>query len=204
MLFQMLHDYIKYQLYISKEEVHEKIVVNHALDKLTSGEFLTLFEMIYPKETQEVELETDECKAVTLEELYEEPQEVKLPKVESRPMPQVAKDIIGKLCQAKMLTNANNKLQTFVETGQLTEAECLQLVSPDEGIALLPELGEEETIESEMVEIVEPKEEVVESVEVETVQVEEVKVRTLSLEEEEIQPKTTKKTRGRKKKEVTE
>lgn len=199
MLFQMLHDYIKYQLYISKEEVHEKIVVNHALDKLTSGEFLTLFEMIYPKETQEVELETDECKAVTLEELYEEPQEVEL-----HPMPQIAKDIVGKLYQAKMLTNANNKLHTFVETGQLTEAECLQLVSPDEEIALLPELGEEETIESEMVEIVEPKEEVVESVEVETVQVEEVKVRTLSLEEEEIQPKTTKKTRGRKKKEVTE
>ena len=199
MLFQMLHDYIKYQLYISKEEVHEKIVVNHALDKLTSGEFLTLFEMIYPKETQEVELETNECKAVTLEELYEEPQEVEL-----HPMPQIAKDIVGKLYQAKMLTNANNKLHTFVETGQLTEAECLQLVSPDEGIALLPELGEEETIESEMVEIVEPKEEVVESVEVETVQVEEVKVRTLSLEEEEIQPKTTKKTRGRKKKEVTE
>lgn len=199
MLFQMLHDYIKYQLYISKEEVHEKIVVNHALDKLTSGEFLTLFEMIYPKETQEVELETDECKAVTLEELYEEPQEVEL-----HPMPQIAKDIVGKLYQAKMLTNANNKLHTFVETGQLTEVECLQLVSPDEGIALLPELGEEETIESEMVEIVEPKEEVVESVEVETVQVEEVKVKTLSLEEEEIQPKTTKKTRGRKKKEVTE
>lgn len=199
MLFQMLHDYIKYQLYISKEEVHEKIVVNHALDKLTSGEFLTLFEMIYPKETQEVELETNECKAVTLEELYEEPQEVEL-----HPMPQIAKDIVGKLYQAKMLTNANNKLHTFVETGQLTEAECLQLVSPDEEIALLPELGEEETIESEMVEIVEPKEEVVESVEVETVQVEEVKVKTLSLEEEEIQPKTTKKTRGRKKKEVTE
>ena len=199
MLFQMLHDYIKYQLYISKEEVHEKIVVNHALDKLTSGEFLTLFEMLYPKEVQEVQLETDECKAVTLEELYEEPQEVEL-----HPMPQIAKDIVGKLYQAKMLTNANNKLHTFVETGQLTEAECLQLVSPDEGIALLPELGEEETIESEMVEIVEPKEEVVESVEVETVQVEEVKVRTLSLEEEEIQPKTTKKTRGRKKKEVTE
>lgn len=199
MLFQMLHDYIKYQLYISKEEVHEKIVVNHALDKLTSGEFLTLFEMLYPKQVQEVQLVTDECKAVTLEELYEEPQEVEL-----HPMPQIAKDIVGKLYQAKMLTNANNKLHTFVETGQLTEAECLQLVSPDEGIALLPELGEEETIESEMVEIVEPKEEVVESVEVETVQVEEVKVRTLSLEEEEIQPKTTKKTRGRKKKEVTE
>lgn len=199
MLFQMLHDYIKYQLYISKEEVHEKIVVNHALDKLTSGEFLTLFEMLYPKEVQEVQLVTDECKAVTLEELYEEPQEVEL-----HPMPQIAKDIVGKLYQAKMLTNANNKLHTFVETGQLTEAECLQLVSPDEEIALLPELGEEETIESEMVEIVEPKEEVVESVEVETVQVEEVKVRTLSLEEEEIQPKTTKKTRGRKKKEVTE
>lgn len=199
MLFQMLHDYIKYQLYISKEEVHEKIVVNYALDKLTSGEFLTLFEMLYPKEVQEVQLETDECKAVTLEELYEEPQEVEL-----HPMPQVAKDIVGKLHQSKMLTNANNKLHTFVETGQLTEAECLQLVSPDEGIALLPELGEEETIESEMVEIVEPKEEVVESVEVETVQVEEVKVKTLSLEEEEIQPKTTKKTRGRKKKEVTE
>lgn len=199
MLFQMLHDYIEYQLYISKEEVHEKIVVNHALDKLTSGEFLTLFEMLYPKQVQEVQLVTDECKAVTLEELYEEPQEVEL-----HPMPQIAKDIVGKLYQAKMLTNANNKLHTFVETGQLTEAECLQLVSPDEGIALLPELGEEETIESEMVEIVEPKEEVVESVEVETVQVEEVKVRTLSLEEEEIQPKTTKKTRGRKKKEVTE
>lgn len=199
MLFQMLHDYIKYQLYISKEEVHEKIVVNHALDKLTSGEFLTLFEMLYPKQVQEVQLVTDECKAVTLEELYEEPQEVEL-----HPMPQIAKDIVGKLYQAKMLTNANNKLHTFVETGQLTEAECLQLVSPDEEIALLPELGEEETIESEMVEIVEPKEEVVESVEVETVQVEEVKVKTLSLEEEEIQPKTTKKTRGRKKKEVTE
>lgn len=195
----MLHDYIKYQLYISKEEVHEKIVVNHALDKLTSGEFLTLFEMIYPKETQEVELETNECVLATLEESLEVPQEVEL-----HPMPQIAKDIVGKLYQAKMLTNANNKLHTFVETGQLTEAECLQLVSPDEGIALLPELGEEETIESEMVEIVEPKEEVVESVEVETVQVEEVKVRTLSLEEEEIQPKTTKKTRGRKKKEVTE
>ena len=203
MLFQMLHDYIKYQLYISKEEVHEKIVVNHALDKLTSGEFLTLFEMIYPKETQEVELETDECKAVTLEELYEEPQEVEL-----HPMPQIAKDIVGKLYQAKMLTNANNKLHTFVETGQLTEAECLQLVSPDEGIALLPELGEEETIESETVEVVEPKEEegVAQSVGIESVQVNESKARASVLKEEEegAQPKPAKKTRGRKKKEVTE
>lgn len=199
MLFQMLHDYIKYQLYISKEEVHEKIVVNYALDKLTSGEFLTLFEMLYPKEVQEVQLETDELAPATLEELHEEPQ-----KVELHPMPQVAKDIVGKLYQSKMLTNADSKLRTFVETGQLIEMEYLQLTNPDEGIALLPELNEGVIIDSEMVEIVEPKEEVVESVEVETVQVEEVKVRTLSLEEEEIQPKTTKKTRGRKKKEVTE
>ena len=49
MLFQMLHDYIKYQLYISKEEVHEKIVVNHALDKLTSGETMNLLNELFPK-----------------------------------------------------------------------------------------------------------------------------------------------------------
>ena len=200
MLFQMLHDYIEYQLYISKEEVHEKIVVNYALDKLTSGEFLTLFEMLYPKEVQEVQLETDELAPATLEELHEEPQ-----KVELHPMPQVAKDIVGKLHQSKMLTNADSKLRTFVETGQLIEMEYLQLTNPDEGIALLPELNEGVIIDSETVEVVEPKEEegVAQSVGIESVQVNESKARASVLEEE-AQPKPAKKTRGRKKKEVTE
>ena len=196
----MLHDYIEYQLYISKEEVHEKIVVNYALDKLTSGEFLTLFEMLYPKEVQEVQLETDELAPATLEELHEESQ-----KVELHPMPQVAKDIVGKLHQSKMLTNADSKLRTFVETGQLIEMEYLQLTNPDEGIALLPELNEGVIIDSETVEVVEPKEEegVAQSVGIESVQVNESKARALVLEEE-AQPKPAKKTRGRKKKEVTE
>ena len=190
MLFQMLVDYISNNLFISKEEVHEKIAVYYALDKLTNGEFLTLFNMLYPTVEEVIKSEYD---IMTLQTDFIAENEVKYP------LPTEAKDIVEKLYRAKKLTDANNKMQMFVETGQLTKLECLKMACSDEdvvipeveaGIMTLPELHEDVVLQPEPQVIPLSLEE--ETIEAPTVRTVEVTTTT-----------TTKKSRSKKKKEVT-
>lgn len=190
MLFQMLVDYISNNLFISKEEVHEKIAVYYALDKLTNGEFLTLFNMLYPTVEEVVKSEYD---IMTLQTDFIVENEVKYP------LPTEAKDIVEKLYRAKKLTDASNKMQMFVETGQLTKLECLKMACSDEdvvipeveaGIMTLPELHEDVVLQPEPQVIPLSLEE--ETIEAPTARTVEVTTTT-----------TTKKSRSKKKKEVT-
>ena len=48
MLYQMLYECIQDELYLSKEDIHEKIVVFFALDRLMASEYTTLFNSLYP------------------------------------------------------------------------------------------------------------------------------------------------------------
>ena len=59
-LYNTLKKYIEFKLYEGIETiegVHEKIVVYYAKDKLTEGEFMSLYNLLYPKveEAQEVQ-----------------------------------------------------------------------------------------------------------------------------------------------------
>lgn len=191
MLYQMLSDYISNNLFISKEEVHEKIAVYYALDKLTNGEFLTLFNMLYPIIEQENNEDNGRYGIMTLEAIYEEEDKIK------HPLPTEAKSIVEKLYQAKKLNNANDKMQTFVATGQLTELECLEMTQSNEEAVVLPEA------EEGIMTLPELHDEILQS---------EPQVMPLSLEDEVAEVSvarmvqtttTTKKSRSKKKKEVT-
>lgn len=119
MLYQMLSDYIEHKLYASVEEVHEKIVVYHAVDKLTDGEFMTLFDMLYPKQ-EETHIERSEIEHLNLTDedfLIEEPKE------EAHTMPTVALDLIGKMIKAHKLKDMDKKLDMYVTTGQMSEEQ---------------------------------------------------------------------------------
>lgn len=191
MLFQMLVDYISNNLFISKEEVHEKIAVYYALDKLTNGEFLTLFNMLYPVIEQE---DNGRYGIMTLQAIYEEEDKIK------HPLPVQAKDIVEKLYQAKKLNDASNKMETFVATGQLTKLECLEMTQCNEEAVVMPEVEEGIMTLPELHEdvVLQPEPQVI----------------PLSLEEETIEAPTartvevtttatTKKSRSKKKKDVT-
>lgn len=134
----MLADYIEHKLYTSIEEVHEKIAVYFALNKLTEGEFLTLFNLLYPM----IGSVENELEIMTLEMNQSKTQGL------IHPLPSQAKEVIEKLCQVNKMTDMSHKLQMFVETGQLTEQERLIMISPDEGIMILPIVGEETDIEA--------------------------------------------------------
>ena len=193
MLFQMLVDYISNNLFISKEEVHEKIAVYYALDKLTNGEFLTLFNMLYPEVEEVNNADEGDYGIMTLQAIYDEEDKIK------HPLPVQAKDIVEKLYQAKKLNDASNKMETFVATGQLTKLECLEMTQSNEEAVVMPE------VEEGIMTLPELHEEILQS---------EPQVIPLSLEEETIEAPTartvevtttttTKKSRSKKKKEVT-
>lgn len=139
MLFQMLYDYIDNNLFTSKEEVQEKIVVYHAVGKLTDGEFMTLFNMLYPIE----EVSYDEGAIETLE-LAED---VVIEECASHPMPNVALDVINKLVKAKKLNNAEAKLDMYIKTGQLVEKQLIDMLMEDVVVedipTVIPEIIEE-------------------------------------------------------------
>ena len=191
MLFQMLVDYISNNLFISKEEVHEKIAVYYALDKLTNGEFLTLFNMLYPVVEEANNADEGDYGIMTLQAIYDEEDKIK------HPLPVQAKDIVEKLYQAKKLNNASNKMETFVATGQLTELECLEMTQSNEEAVVIPE------VEEGIMTLPELHDEILQS---------EPQVMPLSLEDEVTEVSvartvqtttTTKKSRSKKKKEVT-
>lgn len=136
MLFQMLVDYIEHKLYTSIEEVHEKIVVYHASEKLTDGEFMTLFNMLYPVE--EVAYNESESHIMTLD-LVEDNEEV------VRPMPSVALELIEKMVKANKLPHAESKLNMYVSTGQLSVEQVENMFAEEvvEDVpTILPEIDE--------------------------------------------------------------
>ena len=135
MLFQMLVDYIEHKLYTSIEEVHEKIVVYHACEKLTDGEFMTLFNMLYPVE----EIAYNEENHIMTLNLVEDNDEV------VRPMPSVALELIEKMVKANKLPHAESKLNMYVSTGQLSVEQVENMFAEEvvEDVpTILPEIDE--------------------------------------------------------------
>ena len=136
MLFQMLVDYIEHKLYTSIEEVHEKIVVYHACEKLTDGEFMTLFNMLYPVE--EITY-NEENHIMTLDLVAEDVEEV------VHPMPSVALELIEKMVKANKLDHAQDKLNMYVSTGQLSVEQVENMFAEEvvEDVpTILPEIDE--------------------------------------------------------------
>ena len=135
MLFQMLVDYIEHKLYTSIEEVHEKIVVYHASEKLTDGEFMTLFNMLYPVE----EIAYNEENHIMTLNLVEDVEEI------AHPMPSVALELIEKMVKANKLDHAQDKLNMYVSTGQLSAEQCESMFAEEvvEDVpTILPEIDE--------------------------------------------------------------
>ena len=135
MLFQMLVDYIEHKLYTSIEEVHEKIVVYHASERLTDGEFMTLFNMLYPVE----EIAYNEENHIMTLNLVEDVEEI------AHPMPSVALELIEKMIKANKLDHAQDKLNMYVSTGQLSAEQCENMFAEEvvEDVpTILPEIDE--------------------------------------------------------------
>lgn len=133
MLFQMLSEYIENKLYVSIEEVQEKIVIYYALDKLTSGEFMTLFDLLFPKTEEVVVEEGVMTLELTDETVSEEP---------VYPMPINAIDIVARMIKANRLENAYDKLSVYVSTGQLSESQCESFFIQDDTPIVLPEVDD--------------------------------------------------------------
>ena len=138
-LYHLLQTYISEGIYTSIEEVHEKIVVYHACEKLTDGEFMTLFNMLYP-----VEEVSDNDGCIETLELTEE---VVIEAPVSHPMPNVALDVISKMVKADKLKNAEAKLNMYVQTGQLKEQQLVDMfeeeVLTEDIPTIIPEIIEE-------------------------------------------------------------
>ena len=119
MNFDLLKLYIENKLYKSVEEAHEKIVIYYATGDLTDGEFMTLFDMLYPKQ-EETHIERSEIEHLNLTDedfLIEESKE------EAHTMPTVALDLIGKMIKAHKLKDMDKKLDMYVTTGQMSEEQ---------------------------------------------------------------------------------
>lgn len=112
MLYQMLSDYIEHQLYTSVEEVHEKIVVYYAVGKLTEGEFMSLYHMLYPivestEPTYGDIMLLDEVEVEEAKELHV--------------IPQSAIDILYPMLNAKIIDNVDHKANVLYQSGQLDD-----------------------------------------------------------------------------------
>lgn len=132
MLYNLLQQYIEYKLYASIDEVHEKIVVHYATGDLTDGEYMTLFNMLFPI------VEETQSEIATLDEVEKE----------LRPMPKKALDIITKMSNANILEDEKHKLDTYVQLGQMTKEQYAELThEPMQDIpTILPEIEDVPTI----------------------------------------------------------
>ena len=150
MLYQMLSDYIEHQLYTSVEEVHEKIVVYYAVGKLTEGEFMTLYRMLYPiveptEPTHGDIMLLDEVEVEEAKELHV--------------IPQSAIDILYPMLNAKIIDNVDHKANVLYQSGQLddflydfyqTEFTDKKVEEVEEVVedmpTILPEIGDVPTV----------------------------------------------------------
>ena len=185
-LYNTLKKYIEFKLYEGIETiegVHEKIVVYYAKDKLTEGEFMSLYNLLYPKveEVQEVQEGV-----MLLDET-----------VEMNVIPQSAINILQYMLDKKLIDNVDYKAQVLHNSGQLDDElyNYFQIEYSENPMqdtpTILPEIGDVPTILPEVEDIP-------------TSLVEEVQpmVASLSLAEEVEAPKA-KKSKPRKKKKTT-
>ena len=128
MLYEMLCDYIKNKLYENVDKVQEMLVVYFAIDKLTSGEAINLFNELFPK-NENIYSVDDELVTIPLEEEEE---------FEIHPMPQEAFNIVEELLKAGKIDNCEDKLKFFLLTGQLSK-EQIETIS-EIGVSTIPEL----------------------------------------------------------------
>lgn len=112
MLYQMLSDYIEHQLYTSVEEVHEKIVVYYAVGKLTEGEFMSLYHMLYPV-VEPIQATHDDIMLLDTSKI-EETKELHV-------IPQSAIDILYPMLNAKIIDNVDHKANVLYQSGQLDD-----------------------------------------------------------------------------------
>ena len=186
-LYNTLKKYIEFKLYQGIETiegVHEKIVVYYAKDKLTEGEFMSLYNLLYPKveEVQEVQEGV-----MLLDEASET--------VEMNIIPQSAINILQHMLDKKLIDNVDYKAQVLHNSGQLDDElyNYFQIEygenSMQDAPTILPEIGDAPTILPEFEDIP-------------TSLVEEVQptLAVLSSVEEVKAPKTKKTKSGKKKK----
>lgn len=134
MLYQMLYECIQDELYLSKEDIHEKIVVFFALDRLVASEYTTLFNLLYP--IIEEKLTDVDFGISTTEEMEDEVQEVVAEIF--YPMPDKAKEILTSIIHSGKMDDVSNKLKTFVDNKELTELECIAILSNEDAITTIP------------------------------------------------------------------
>jgi len=134
MLYQMLYECIQDELYLSKEDIHEKIVVFFALDRLVASEYTTLFNLLYP--IVEEKLTDVDFGISTTEEMEDEIQEVVAEVF--YPMPDKAKEILTSIIHSGKMNDVSNKLKTFVDNKELTELECVAILANEDAIATIP------------------------------------------------------------------
>lgn len=134
MLYQMLYECIQDELYLSKEDIHEKIVVFFALDRLMASEYTTLFNSLYP--IVEEKLTDVDFGISTTEEMEDEIQEVVAEIF--YPMPDKAKEILTSIIHSGKMDDVPNKLKTFVDNKELTELECATILANEDAITTTP------------------------------------------------------------------
>lgn len=143
-LYNTLKKYIEFKLYEGIEAiegVHEKIVVYYAKDKLTEGEFMSLYNLLYPKveEVQEVQEGI-----MLLDEASET--------VEMNVIPQSAINILQYMLDKKLIDNVDHKAQVLHDSGQLNDElyNYFQIEYSENPMqdtpTVLPEIGDAPTI----------------------------------------------------------
>ena len=188
-LYNTLKKYIEFKLYEGIETiegVHEKIVVYYAKDKLTEGEFMSLYNLLYPKVEEAQEVQEG---VMLLDEAVET--------VEMNIIPQSAINILQHMLDKKLINNVDYKAQVLHNSGQLDDElyNYFQIEYSENPMqdtpTILPEMGDTPTILPE-----------VEDIPTSLVEEAQPMVASLSLAEEVEAPKT-KKTKSHKKKKTT-
>ena len=188
-LYNTLKKYIEFKLYEGIETiegVHEKIVVYYAKDKLTEGEFMSLYNLLYPKveEVQEVQEGV-----MLLDEASET--------VEMNIIPQSAINILQHMLDKKLIEDVDHKAQVLHDSGQLDDElyNYFQIEYSENPMqdtpTVLPEIGDVPTILPE-----------IEDAPTSLVEEAQPMMASLSLAEEVEAPKA-KKAKSRKKKKTT-
>ena len=188
-LYNTLKKYIEFRLYEgieTNEGVHEKIVVYYAKDKLTEGEFMSLYNLLYPKVEEVQEVQEG---AMLLDEAVKT--------VEMNIIPQSAINILQHMLDKKLINNVDYKAQVLHNSGQLDDElyNYFQIEYSENPMqdtpTILPEMGDTPTILPE-----------IEDMPTSLVEEAQPMVASLSLAEEVEAPKP-KKTKSHKKKKTT-
>lgn len=128
MLYEMLYGCIKDKLYENVDKIQEMLVVYFAIDKLTSGETMNLFNELFPKNENIYSVDNGVATIPLKEEEFEN----------FHPMPEKAFNIVEELLKAGKIDNCEDKLKFFLLTGQLSK-EQIDSIS-EIGISTIPEL----------------------------------------------------------------